>query len=98
MAMSCCLKWQAGSKSDVGSSRIGSRTTTSSKQQRVNPANKPMNRRRSNYVLDRLDPEELNRLLKQALRLLPEPIVKRNPTLSNPFVRIKVYELACGEP
>ena len=50
------------------------------------------------YVLDRLDPAELNRLLKQALRLLPEPIVKRNPTLSNPFVRIKVYELACGEP
>ena len=50
------------------------------------------------YVLDRLDPGELNRLLKEALRLLPEPIVNRNPTLSNPFVRIKVYELACGEP
>jgi hypothetical protein len=51
-----------------------------------------------NYVLDRLDPEELDRLLKQSLQLLPGPIVKRNPTLSNPFVRIKVYELACGEP
>jgi hypothetical protein len=51
-----------------------------------------------NYVLDRLDPEELNRLLNQALQLLPGPIVKRNPTLSNPFIRIKVYELACGEP
>jgi Helix-turn-helix domain len=50
------------------------------------------------YVLERLDPEELNRLLKRSLQLLPEPIVKRNPTLSNPFVRIKVYELACGEP
>jgi helix-turn-helix protein len=50
------------------------------------------------YVLDRLDPAELNRLVKEALRLLPEPIVNRNPTLSNPFVRIKVYELACGEP
>ena len=45
-----------------------------------------------------LEPEELNRLLEQALDLLPEPIVRRNPTLSNPFVRIKVYELACGEP
>ena len=50
------------------------------------------------YVLERLDPEEMTRLLKQALALLPEPIVKRNPTLSNPFVRIKVYELACGDP
>ena len=29
---------------------------------------------------------------------LPEPIVRRNPTLSNPFVRGKVYELAGGEP
>ena len=28
----------------------------------------------------------------------PEPIVRRNPTLSNPFVRGKVYELACGDP
>ena len=27
--------------------------------------------------------------------LLPEPLVRRNPTLSNPFVRSKVYELAC---
>jgi hypothetical protein len=50
------------------------------------------------YVLDRLEPGKLNRLLKEALRLLPEPIVNRNPTLSNPFLRIKVYELACGEP
>ena len=50
------------------------------------------------YVLERLDPAELDRLLKLALGLLPDPIVKRNPTLTNPFVRIKVYELACGEP
>jgi len=50
------------------------------------------------YAIDQLDPGELNRLIKEALRLLPEPIVNRNPTLSNPFVRIKVYELACGEP
>jgi biotin operon repressor len=50
------------------------------------------------YVLEQLGPEQLDCLLKQALSLLPEPIVKRNPTLSNPFVRGKVYELACGEP
>ena len=50
------------------------------------------------YMLEHLDPEEIDRLVEQALRLLPEPIVRRNPTLSNPFVRGKVYELACGDP
>jgi biotin operon repressor len=50
------------------------------------------------YVLEQLGPAELEDLLKQALNLLPEPIVRRNPTLSNPFVRSKVYELACGDP
>jgi uncharacterized membrane protein len=50
------------------------------------------------YVLERLDSGELSRLLEVAISLLPAPIVARNPTLSNPFVRIKVYELACGEP
>jgi sulfite reductase beta subunit-like hemoprotein len=50
------------------------------------------------YVLEQLGPEEIDRLLEQALSLLPEPIVRRNPTLSNPFVRSKVYELACGNP
>ena len=37
-------------------------------------------------------------LVRQAVASLPEPIVRRNPTLSNPFVRGKVYELAGGEP
>lgn len=50
------------------------------------------------YVLDHLSPSEIERLLKEALDLLPAPIVRRNPTLSNPFVRSKVYELACGHP
>jgi Helix-turn-helix domain len=51
-----------------------------------------------NYVLEQLGPDQLNWLVEQAIRLLPEPIVRRNPTLSNPFVRAKVYELACREP
>jgi hypothetical protein len=50
------------------------------------------------YVLEQLGPDEVDRLTAQALALLPEPLVRRNPTLSNPFVRGKVYELACGEP
>jgi hypothetical protein len=50
------------------------------------------------YVIQQLSSEELDRLIEQAVALLPAPIVRRNPTLSNPFVRGKVYELACGEP
>lgn len=49
-------------------------------------------------VIASLGPEELQGLIRKALEGLPEPIVRRNPTLSNPFVRAKVYELACGEP
>lgn len=49
------------------------------------------------YVLERLAPEQLSQLLDRARRLLPEPIVRRNPTVSNPFIRTKVYELAIDE-
>lgn len=50
------------------------------------------------YVLEKLSPAELELLLERALNALPDAIARRNPTLSNPFVRAKVYELACGEP
>jgi hypothetical protein len=50
------------------------------------------------YVLEQLGPDQVERLVEQAVAALPEPLVRRNPTLSNPFVRGKVYELACGEP
>jgi hypothetical protein len=49
-------------------------------------------------VLDRLSDDELQDLVHQAIAQLPGPLVRRNPTLSNPFVRAKVYELAGGEP
>ncbi|WZP00872.1 hypothetical protein EP7_002527 [Isosphaeraceae bacterium EP7] len=49
-------------------------------------------------VLERLSPDELERLVERAVGMLPGPIVRRNPTLSNPFVRNMVYELAGGEP
>ena len=51
-----------------------------------------------NLVIESLGSEELRDLLSRALQALPGPIARRNPTLSNPFVRAKVYELACGEP
>jgi hypothetical protein len=50
------------------------------------------------YMLEQLGPMAVARLIEQAIGLLPEPLTRRNPTLSNPFVRGKVYELACGEP
>jgi hypothetical protein len=49
-------------------------------------------------MLEQMDPDELNELVDQALALLPGPLVRRNPTLSNPFIRAKVAELAGGEP
>ncbi len=49
-------------------------------------------------ILDQLAPDELQQLVDQAVASLPGPLVRRNPTLSNPFVRAKVYELAGGEP
>ena len=49
------------------------------------------------YLLERLRPDELSHFLEQAICVLPEPIVRRNPTLSNPFIRTKIYELATGE-
>ena len=51
-----------------------------------------------NLVITSLRPDELQALISQAVAALPGPIVRRNPTLSNPFVRGKVYELAGGEP
>jgi Helix-turn-helix domain len=49
-------------------------------------------------VIGSLRPDEIDELVRRAVALLPEPIVRRNPTLSNPFVRGKVYELAGGDP
>lgn len=47
------------------------------------------------YMIEQLSPEQLDDLVQQAIEQLPEPLVRRNPTLSNPFIRGKVYELAC---
>ena len=49
-------------------------------------------------VIESLRPQEMDDLIRQAVGLLPEPLVRRNPTLTNPFVRGKVYELAGGDP
>jgi hypothetical protein len=49
-------------------------------------------------VIEQLHPDDVEELVRQAVELLPAPIVRRNSTLTNPFIRAKVYELAAGEP
>lgn len=51
-----------------------------------------------NLVINSLPAAALEALVRRAVEALPGPIVRRNPTLSNPFVRGKVYELAGGDP
>ncbi len=49
-------------------------------------------------VLEQLDGDELRELVERAVTSLPGPLVRKNPTLSNPFIRTRVYELASGDP
>ncbi len=49
-------------------------------------------------LLEQLGEGEIQDLVERAVDLLPKPLVRRNPTLSNPFVRAKVYEMAGGDP
>ncbi|MFO0956503.1 MAG: helix-turn-helix domain-containing protein [Isosphaeraceae bacterium] len=46
--------------------------------------------------LNNLDRDELQKLIDQAIATLPPPMVRNNPTLTNPFVRGRVYEMAIG--
>ncbi len=49
-------------------------------------------------LFEQLEPDALQTLVEQAVQSLPAPLVRRNPSLTNPFVRAKVYELAGGDP
>ena len=73
------------------------RTVESRREQRRQEAARAAEEAAVESVLASLDPDELQELLSTALTSLPMPIVRRNPTLTNPFVRAKVYELAGGE-
>jgi hypothetical protein len=48
---------------------------------------------RVNLTLSALSPARLAELVSQAVAGLPAPIVRRNPTITNPFVRAKMFEL-----
>jgi hypothetical protein len=74
------------------------RRLASKQEQRRRESERAAEEAAINLVIEKLRPDELQELVEKAVASLPEPIVRRNPTLSNPFVRGKVYELAGGEP
>jgi hypothetical protein len=74
------------------------RTVETQREQRREEESRVAEEAAINLVIESLRPQELHNLIAQAVAALPEPIVRRNPTLTNPFLRAKVYELACGEP
>ncbi len=74
------------------------RSAARSRDQQQRQANRDAEEEAIRMVLDRLNEEELEELLDRAVASLPAPLVRRNPTLTNPFVRAKVYELVGGDP
>ena len=74
------------------------KTVATRREQKRQEAERVAEEEAMDLVLSSLRAEELQVLLERAVAALPGPIVRRNPTLSNPFVRSKVYELAGGEP
>ena len=98
MAMICCHRLQVASRAVVVSWRRSYDVLETRQAENRRVDQQAAEEAAIAYVLDQLGPAEVDRLIKQAVSLLPEPLVRRNPTLSNPFVRGKVYELACGEP
>jgi DNA-binding transcriptional regulator YhcF (GntR family) len=47
-----------------------------------------------NLLIDNLSRDELEKLVRRALKTLPEILIKRNPSITNPLIRARVYELA----
>ena len=70
----------------------------SRREQRRQESERAAEEEAMDLMLSSLGPEEMQALVDKAVAALPKPIIRRNPTLSNPFVRSKVYELAGGEP
>lgn len=45
-------------------------------------------------LIENMNREDLDRLIRKAVSSLPEALVRRNPSISNPLIRARVYELA----
>ena len=46
-----------------------------------------------NLVIENMNRDELDRMIRRAVKSLPETLVKRNPSITNPLIRARVYEL-----
>lgn len=46
-----------------------------------------------NLIIDSLSRDELEKLIRKAMKSLPDTLVKRNPSISNPLIRARVYEM-----
>ena len=96
--MTCYPGSQPAGNSPPGDGRPATADRDTAEADTRGSQSKPPKKLPSPMCSSSLIPMRSTDCVEQALRLLPEPIVRRNPTLSNPFVRGKVYELACGEP
>lgn len=46
-----------------------------------------------NLIIENLSRDELEKMIRKAMKSLPDMLVKRNPTISNPLIRARVYEM-----
>ena len=74
------------------------RTLATRQRRRQEEASRASEEEAIELLFEQLGADELQTLVEKAVKSLPTPLVRRNPTLTNPFVRAKVYELAGGDP
>lgn len=46
-----------------------------------------------NMVIENMNRDELDKIIRRAVNSLPETLVRRNPSITNPLIRARVYEL-----
>lgn len=46
-----------------------------------------------NLIIESLSRDDLEKLIRKAMKSLPEILVKRNPSISNPIIRARVFEM-----
>ena len=98
MATTCYLKWPADLKLAATSSKIGAAASRHASEHTRQVHEQAAEQAADDLRARAAGSEQLQHLVEEAIRLLPTPIVGLNSTLTNPFVRVKVYELAAGEP
>ncbi|MFM7130679.1 MAG: hypothetical protein ACKO0V_15115 [bacterium] len=46
-----------------------------------------------NLVIENMNRDELDKIIRRAVSSLPDTLVRRNPSITNPLIRARVYEL-----